>query len=101
MIRLAIFLLVISNFAPAKPVEKVQKQTVNQRVYIRLPLKHRNLVPPETVGYPKDFPFPVSKEVLTFQCPKCGLKMSTHGLYHHLPHCPKKNCDSCPMPEID
>jgi len=65
---------------------------------IRMPLRHREFVPPETVGVEKDCPFPTVKNSVCFECPKCGLKMKTHLLYHFLPHCPK---DSWVMNEIE
>jgi hypothetical protein len=54
-------------------------------------------VPPETVGVPKDCPFPTVKEKIEFKCPKCRLRGWTHVLYPHLPHCPRCRC---PMNEV-
>lgn len=65
---------------------------------IRIPVRNREFVPPETVGVEKNCPFPTVKNPVCFECPKCGLKMKTHLLYHFLPHCPK---DKWVMNEIE
>lgn len=65
--------------------------------YIPLTPRPHEFVPPETVGVQKHCPFPTVKEKLEFKCPKCKLRMWTHVLYPHLPHCPKCRC---PMGEV-
>lgn len=72
-----------------------------QRLWIPMKIKHRTIVAPETIGFPKDYPFPVSKETITFECPNCGQKMFGHGVYPHLPWCSKPGCNNCPMMEVD
>jgi hypothetical protein len=66
-----------------------QNKKLNKRIYIPIPERKREFVPPEQVGVLPDCPFPTVKERIVFKCPTCGLKMSTHVLYPHLPHCPK------------
>lgn len=61
-------------------------------VFIPLTPREHEFVPPETVGVGKDCPFPTVKEKLEFQCPKCKIRMWTHVLYPHLPHCPRCRC---------
>lgn len=65
---------------------------------IPLPVRTRIYVKPESVGVDKACPFPAVKDPVCFQCPRCGLKMKTHVLYPHLPHCPK---DRWVMNEIE
>jgi hypothetical protein len=65
---------------------------------IPLPNRSRVFVPPETVGVGKDCPFSTVKDPVCFQCPICGVKMKTHVLYPHLPHCSK---DHWVMNEIE
>jgi hypothetical protein len=67
-------------------------------VRIPLPIRTRIYVKPEAVGVDKACPFPTVKDPVCFQCPQCGLKMKTHVLYPHLPHCPK---DRWVMNEIE
>jgi hypothetical protein len=64
-------------------------QNKNKRLHLPIPERPREFVPPEQVGLPPNCPFPAVKERITFVCPRCGLKMRTHVLYPHLPHCPK------------
>lgn len=58
-------------------------------VRIPVPGRTRIYVKPQSVGVDKACPFPTVKEPVCFQCPQCRLKMKTHVLYPHLPHCPK------------
>ena len=95
LIQLFVFLVLIPNFAP-KPKPKVQPPV--QKVIVPLPVKAREFVPPETVGVPKDCPFPTVKKPITFQCPCCGLRMWSHVMPPHLPHCHK---DGSVMPEVE
>jgi hypothetical protein len=83
-----------------KKVTVCEKGKCEIRQLVPMVKRTRNLVDPETMGVEKDCPFPVSKEELCFQCPRCGLKMWTNLVYHHLPWCPKKGCNNCPMPEV-
>ena len=102
MRRVLIVLLVCPTFSWVMPHGAAAPNAAPpKRILIPLPQKPRVLVAPGVVGYPHDYPFPVSKERLTFECPNCGLKMFTHGVYPHLPHCPKPKCRCCPMLEID
>jgi hypothetical protein len=65
---------------------------------IPVPNRTRVFVPPESVGVEKTCPFPTVKDPVCFQCPMCGVKMKTHVLYPHLPHCSK---DRWVMNEIE
>jgi hypothetical protein len=69
-----------------------------QRPIIMMPAKQRDFVPPDTVGVPKDCPFPTVRKPIKFLCPKCGLRGETHVLYPHLPWCPK---DGTVMNEVE
>lgn len=99
MIRwLLIFaLFAASGTVPAAP-QQSPKKPIPVRAFVPLPVKQRDFVPPETVGVPKDCPFPAVKKRVAFKCSCCGLRMWTHVLYPHLPHCPK---DGCIMNEIE
>jgi hypothetical protein len=87
MFRPIALVLLLSAFAAAG----------DKLIYIPLPHRERVFVPPETVGVPKDCPFPTVKEKIEFKCPKCRLRGWTHVLYPHLPHCPRCRC---PMNEV-
>lgn len=78
-------MMLIPNIELApKPVIRNQK-----KIFILIPWKQREFVPPEKVGVPKDCPFPTVKEVIVFECLVCGIKIFTHVLYPHYPHCTK------------
>jgi serine/threonine protein kinase len=78
-----------SATAPRDTTPAPTPSSPRKRQYIPMLQKDRIVVPPETVGVEKDCPFPTVKERISFQCPECNLRMFTHVLYPHLPHCPK------------
>ncbi len=99
MIRLILICAVLCGINTIPSIPNKPKPKANAtRPIVPLPLKPREFVPPEKVGVPKDCPFPTVKKRLAFQCPCCGLRMWTHVLYPHLPHCPR---DGCVMNEIE
>ena len=77
---------------------KHEKAAPQSPTKIRMPVRTRIYVKPESVGYEKDCPLPTVKNPISFECPMCGLKMKTHLLYPFLPHCPK---DKSVMNEIE
>jgi hypothetical protein len=72
-------------------IELIPKQPLpcQKKIFILIPFKKRDFVPPEKVGVGKDCPFPTVKEPIVFECIVCGIKMFTHVLYPHYPHCTK------------
>lgn len=84
--------IVISQ--PVQPAAKSVQTAAKpfNRVYVPIPNKQREYVPPETVGVPKDCPFPTVSKPIKFVCPCCGLWMKTNLLYHHLPQCHRDGC---------
>ncbi len=78
-----------SATAPRDTTPAPTPSSPRKRQYIPMLQKDRIVVPPETVGVEKDCPFPTVKERIAFQCPECELRMFTHVLYPHLPHCPQ------------
>jgi hypothetical protein len=91
--------IAVEDKQPApKAVEQLPVFHAQFPVRIPLPVRQRIYVKPEAVGVDKACPFPTVKDPVCFQCPQCGLKMKTHVLYPHLPHCPK---DRWVMNEIE